>query len=343
MFKIWQRIALVVIISTMGLSAQSASWDDPNGGWLFLGLGGGILDQSENDFEMSEGTQWTLKGGYSYYAKRIVWDFDLGAHLSETDGDDIYSPLAELGARWRFGKRWHGGLNILGLFDEARGLASSATSASNTDFVPFAGLALFRDFPLGGRNMWRLGAKVMTDLTIDDTTAMMYLLEVHFGFPVSPTKIATAAVVAPVVAATVPVVKAPPVVKEISLADANKVFRFELGASKLNSSDEAYLRSSVSALKTIQDSFETIELTGHADNTGKAKFNDYLSNKRAEFVKKILVEEGIDASKISTMGLSSSQPVFKADGTYDMKGSRRVEMNIKGIRDLGKIKSILGL
>lgn len=62
-----------------------------------------------------------------------------------------------------------------------------------------------------------------------------------------------------------------------------------------------------------------LQIKGHADSTGpeeaegSKKGNNYYSQIRAEAVKDALVQQGLDASRITTVGVGSSEPV----GGYD--------------------------
>lgn len=58
-----------------------------------------------------------------------------------------------------------------------------------------------------------------------------------------------------------------------------------------------------------------ILVTGHSDKSGNSSFNLSLSQKRAERVAAILMEEGIQADRIKVKGLGEEL----ARGTYNAK------------------------
>lgn len=71
-----------------------------------------------------------------------------------------------------------------------------------------------------------------------------------------------------------------------------------------------------------------IELRGHTDNKNSSKDPDYnfkLSKKRAESVKAYLVQKGIDANRISTIGLGESRPIASNDTEDGRAMNRRTE------------------
>jgi OOP family OmpA-OmpF porin len=74
------------------------------------------------------------------------------------------------------------------------------------------------------------------------------------------------------------------------------------------------------------DKSARIDLTGHTDLAGPANYNMKLSVRRAEAVKKVLVELGIGADEIGVVGKGKTEPLVPtADGVREPK-NRRVEI-----------------
>ncbi len=71
-----------------------------------------------------------------------------------------------------------------------------------------------------------------------------------------------------------------------------------------------------------------IEISGHTDSTGSYNYNLELSQKRAEEVKKHLVKEGIDESRLSATGYGFSDPITGNATNKGKKQNRRVEIII---------------
>lgn len=71
------------------------------------------------------------------------------------------------------------------------------------------------------------------------------------------------------------------------------------------------------------------EIEGHTDSTGKASYNLTISQKRAEAVKKYLVDNfGIDSSRLTAKGFGPSQAIAD-NGTADgRRQNRRVVANV---------------
>ena len=81
-----------------------------------------------------------------------------------------------------------------------------------------------------------------------------------------------------------------------------------------------YLQSNTSA---------NIILSGYADERGTDKYNQELSLKRAEELKKMLVDAGINPSRIETKGLGVDRSAGRENNEISYQISRRVEIAIK--------------
>jgi len=72
-----------------------------------------------------------------------------------------------------------------------------------------------------------------------------------------------------------------------------------------------------------------IEVAGHTDNIGTIPYNQNLSQRRANAVKKFLTSKGIDATRITTMGYGETKPLVSNDDEKDGREiNRRVEFKI---------------
>jgi outer membrane protein OmpA-like peptidoglycan-associated protein len=68
-----------------------------------------------------------------------------------------------------------------------------------------------------------------------------------------------------------------------------------------------------------------VEVQAHSDNTGSARYNKNLSQKRAESVVSYLVEKGVAADRMSAMGYGEEKPVADNNTTSGRAKNRRVE------------------
>ena len=69
-----------------------------------------------------------------------------------------------------------------------------------------------------------------------------------------------------------------------------------------------------------------LRITGHTDSTGDAAYNEELSMNRANAIKQALVERGIDAARLETLGTGEKQPVASNDTPEGQALNRRVEL-----------------
>jgi outer membrane protein OmpA-like peptidoglycan-associated protein len=112
---------------------------------------------------------------------------------------------------------------------------------------------------------------------------------------------------------------------KISTLLHEKQITFKKNSGKLSKEGKEVLRQLV-ILLSEQKKF-TIEVQGHTDAGGKAKINQWISQMRANRVKKYLLEQGISSKNITAKGFGESQLLF-SDKPYSQK-NRRVEIYIK--------------
>ncbi len=157
--------------------------------------------------------------------------------------------------------------------------------------------------------------------------------------PVPPKPAATPAPAPKVTAAPAPKPAPPkPVVQKFSLS-ADTLFDFDKAIIKTEGMKK--LDDLVAALKGSQ--YDAVAAIGHTDRLGAVDYNQKLSERRAEAVKKYLADKGLDAGKISASGKGKSQPVTKA---ADCKGKagralhaclqpdRRVDIEVSGSKTI---------
>jgi len=72
-----------------------------------------------------------------------------------------------------------------------------------------------------------------------------------------------------------------------------------------------------------------IEVAGHTDNIGKTSYNQNLSERRANAVKKFLTSKGIAVNRITAIGYGETKPIVSNDDEKDGREiNRRVEFQI---------------
>ena len=117
--------------------------------------------------------------------------------------------------------------------------------------------------------------------------------------------------------------------------------RFEkvtMSATELFTFDSATLSmpqpklDDIAAALTADPSITDVDITGYADRLGSAKYNQKLSERRANAVRDYLVSKGIDGQRLKAYGKGESNPVVtcnnkkRADLIKCLEPNRRVEV-----------------
>lgn len=68
-----------------------------------------------------------------------------------------------------------------------------------------------------------------------------------------------------------------------------------------------------------------IQIAGHTDSVGNDSYNERLSLARANSVKNFLVESGIEASRLETVGYGKQRPIVANDTEENKRRNRRTE------------------
>jgi len=72
----------------------------------------------------------------------------------------------------------------------------------------------------------------------------------------------------------------------------------------------------------------SILVEGHTDSTGSEAYNQQLSERRANNVRRLLVERGVSDYRITTIGYGESRPVATNETPEGRQMNRRVEIRI---------------
>ncbi|MEM7110455.1 MAG: OmpA family protein, partial [Bacteroidota bacterium] len=107
----------------------------------------------------------------------------------------------------------------------------------------------------------------------------------------------------------------------------NIYFDFDKASFK----DESYTELNKLEAMVAQNSGMTIEISGHTDNIGNNTYNKDLSQRRANAVKNYLVDKGIDARRIMSIGYGEERPLASNDDEREGRElNRRVEFKVIG-------------
>lgn len=105
-----------------------------------------------------------------------------------------------------------------------------------------------------------------------------------------------------------------------------KDIQFESGSAKLKFASFTAIEKLSSFMKSQRN--VNVTLAGHTDSTGSAKFNQTLSEQRANAVRSELIKEGIAPSRIKAVGYGESRPIADNKTSDGRLKNRRVEFEI---------------
>jgi OOP family OmpA-OmpF porin len=125
-------------------------------------------------------------------------------------------------------------------------------------------------------------------------------------------------VLAPIVA---PAPVAAPTVTEIALR-----VNFDTAKWNIRPADRAELQKAVDFAKKFPDA--KFHVVGHTDSRGGVKYNQHLSEQRADSVKKYLVGEAVAPEKITSEGKGKSEPIADNKTKEGQFQNRRVVLKL---------------
>ena len=102
------------------------------------------------------------------------------------------------------------------------------------------------------------------------------------------------------------------------------VVLFDFGRYDIKPEAYPFLNEVVTILKMNPET--KVEIEGHTDNVGTAEYNQRLSEERAKVIMDYLVENGIDAERLSQKGYGVTQPVASNETEEGRAKNRRVEL-----------------
>ncbi|WP_158681511.1 OmpA family protein [Microbulbifer pacificus] len=103
--------------------------------------------------------------------------------------------------------------------------------------------------------------------------------------------------------------------------------QFEFNSAKLTPRAETSLNKVVQSLRNQPNT--QVEVSGHTDSKGNDGYNLRLSGQRAESVRRYLIQNGINASRITARGYGETRPVASNDTDAGRAQNRRVELTFR--------------
>ncbi|MBB4267562.1 OmpA family protein [Roseospira visakhapatnamensis] len=277
-------------------------------GALGYAFGNGLRVELEGGYRQNGVTEWSgqdVDGTLSAWhtMANALYDFNLGARLSPYVGAGVGAAFVSPDIDVSGTPVSVDGTDVAFAYQAIAGIGYSVTDelALTMDYRFFHALDLEHDVNIGGT------------ATHDNymNHAITAGLRYAFGTPHTPKPL-------PLPDPAPAVVAAPPEVPTSYL-----VF-FDFDSASLT--NEAARIVDTAAGNAQRASKTRIEVTGHADRSGGARYNMVLSQRRAEAVMQRLVAQGIPMAQIAVFAQGESQPLIPtADGMREAQ-NRRVEI-----------------
>jgi outer membrane protein OmpA-like peptidoglycan-associated protein len=278
-------------------------------------------------YAFGNGLRAELEGGYRYHDVDKINGAAAGGHTQVASAMvnaiydfDLHTPVVpltpHLGAGVGYAHAWdksgpHNGLGVKG-------------NDGNAAFQAIAGVeyAVTPGLKLGLDYRWFVAHDL--DFKTAATGARSHAgdLESHSILATLRYEFGTPAPVAQPVAAPAPAPMAPPAPRQAAGPQVYTVYfdfnRADLAPSAVPVVDQA-------AANAKQNRTTRIQVVGHADRSGSDRYNQRLSERRASAVRAALVERGVSAGDIVTVGRGESEPAVPTpDGVREPRNRRVV-------------------
>ena len=124
----------------------------------------------------------------------------------------------------------------------------------------------------------------------------------------------------------------PPPPVELEAAYEEKIvitqrIHFEFNRYNVRSVSNTILDDVVMVLER-NPQIKKVQIEGHTDSVGSDKYNEKLSQKRAENVRAYLISKGISADRLVALGVGESRPVASNDDVEGRAHNRRTEFTV---------------
>jgi len=107
--------------------------------------------------------------------------------------------------------------------------------------------------------------------------------------------------------------------------------QFANGSSRIDRRSDPLL-DQISEALTANPDVGTLRIDGYTDNVGDPRFNQRLSEERAQAVREALIKRGVDGDRLTTRGLGETHPIAPNKSPAGRANNRRVEFIILGGR-----------
>ena len=227
------------------------------------------------------------------------------------------------GAEWNLGKDWKVNSELAyssiasSKFDGAYGTNSGGILGGTTDS--------YMSFKVGFTYYFAKGAKSHLNDEYEGVSAVDYnkIEDIVKQYATKPTEVDYNRIADIVKNNTPKVESAPAMSNKWVLIGVN----FNFNSATLKPESIPVLYNAAEILLTHPDI--KVEIQGYTDNIGSKKANQKLSLERANSVKNFLVAKGVDASRMTTVGMGESNPIMSNKTAEGRALNRRIEFKVQ--------------
>jgi outer membrane protein OmpA-like peptidoglycan-associated protein len=110
------------------------------------------------------------------------------------------------------------------------------------------------------------------------------------------------------------------------LAGIMEGINFDTDKDAIKNDSKPILDNAIEVMKKYPDL--RVRITGHTDSQGGYRHNIDLSKRRAESVRRYMIENGIDEGRMETRGAGPDEPIDTNDTAEGRAKNRRIEFQI---------------
>lgn len=325
-----KNLMSLALLTTLSIASFAAYAEDDAYKGAWYALPGISYNWTDSDLKADDGM-----GGFIRAGKEISqnWDVQFGGSYASVDGnsDGKYKQtLLGVDALYMFSREKLRPFLLMGVGYAHNKLDYAVAGGSKDSLMANVGAGVQYAFTesiglqADLRSVWSEAEAGADSKTIANTVLNIGAI-FRFGSPAAVAIAVAEPAPQPVLAAPVaetpaPVVAAPvckPVLETITI-QSEALFDFDKYAIKGKNNQ---VLDEVAAKIKEHDDIEFILVTGHTDKIGSDAYNQKLSERRADAVKKYLASHGIKDVRIKSVGKGETEPVVDCAG---VKGSKKV-------------------
>lgn len=321
----------LALLTTLSIASFSASAEDDAYKGAWYALPGISYNWTDSALKADDGMGGFLRVGKEFAPN---WDLQFGGSYASVDGNaggKYKQTLVGVDALYMFSREKLRPFLLVGLgyadnkLDYAVGGGSKGSLMGNVGAgVQYAltdSIGLQADL----RSVWSEANVGGDSKTVGNTVlnlGAIFRFGVAASAPVAVAEPAPQPVVAePVAEVPAPVVPAKPVCKPVlETITIQSEALFDFDKYTIKGKNNQVLDDVATKIKE-HDDVEFILVTGHTDKIGTDAYNQKLSERRADAVKKYLASHGIKDVRIKSVGKGESEPVVDCTG---VKGNKKI-------------------